>query len=83
MENPFDATLEEFAAENYTHIECFWSRCPVTRLRPISWFPASRLGLPSRSCLSGGEECAATRDVFGQPLGAEVECPNPSGSIAY
>jgi phage FluMu protein Com len=30
--NHFHATIEEFAAEGYTHIECFCPRCRVIRL---------------------------------------------------
>ena len=74
MENPFDATLEEFAAENYTHIECFWSRCRVTRLRPISWLPRISMGLTIaqlferlRRSAVALSYAAATR--FGKPLG--------------
>ena len=34
--NPLHATIEEFAADGYSHIECFCPRCRMTRLRPIS-----------------------------------------------
>ena len=36
MDNPLHATIEEFAADGYTHIECYCPRCRVTRLRPIN-----------------------------------------------
>lgn len=39
------ATIEEFAADGYTHIECFCPRCRMTRLRSISWLPRMSLGL--------------------------------------
>jgi hypothetical protein len=39
------ATIEEFAAEGFTHIECHCPRCRITRLRPISWLPRISLGL--------------------------------------
>jgi phage FluMu protein Com len=29
--NPLYATIEEFAADGYTHIECFCPRCRVIR----------------------------------------------------
>jgi hypothetical protein len=35
--DPLHATIEEFAADGYTHVECFCPRCRVIRLRPISW----------------------------------------------
>jgi hypothetical protein len=38
--DPLPATIEEFAADGYTHIEC----CAI-RLRPISYLPRISLGL--------------------------------------
>ena len=38
------ATIEEFAAEGFTHIECYCPRCRMTRLRPISWLPRISMG---------------------------------------
>jgi hypothetical protein len=43
--NPLYATIEEFAADGYTHIECHCPRCRAIRLRPISWLPRISLGL--------------------------------------
>ena len=43
--NPLHATIEEFAADGYTHIECFCPRCRVIRLRPMSWLPRISMGL--------------------------------------
>jgi hypothetical protein len=43
------ATMDEFAAEGYTHIECHCPHCRVTRLRPLRWLPRSRWASPSRS----------------------------------
>jgi hypothetical protein len=43
--DPLHATIEEFAAHGYTHIECHCPRCRVIRLRPISWLPRISLGL--------------------------------------
>jgi hypothetical protein len=43
--DPLHATIEEFAADGYTHIECHCPRCRVIRLRPISWLPRISLGL--------------------------------------
>jgi hypothetical protein len=31
--DPLHATIEEFAADGYTHVECFCPRCRVIRLR--------------------------------------------------
>ena len=39
-------TIEEFAAEGYTHVECFCPRCRVIRMRPISWLPRILLATP-------------------------------------
>ena len=41
--DPLNATIEEFAANGYTHIECYCPRCRMTRLRPISWRRARAL----------------------------------------
>ena len=43
--DPLHATIEEFAADGYTHVECFCPRCRMTWLRPISWLPRISLGL--------------------------------------
>lgn len=43
--DPLHATIEEFAAEGYTHIERFCPRCRVIRLRPMSWLPKISMGL--------------------------------------
>ena len=43
--DPLHATIEEFAADGYTHIECFCPRCRVIRLRPMSWLPKISMGL--------------------------------------
>ena len=37
--DPLHATIEEFATEGYTHVECLCSRCRLTRLQPMSWLP--------------------------------------------
>ena len=50
------ATIEEFATDGYTHIECFCPRCRVIRLRPIEWLPRISLVLTIAQ-LSGGR-CA-------------------------
>jgi phage FluMu protein Com len=43
--NPLHATIEDFAADGYTHIECYCPHCREIRLRPISWLPRLSLGL--------------------------------------
>jgi hypothetical protein len=43
--DPLHATIEEFAAEGYTHVECYCLRCRVIRLRPMSWLPRISMGL--------------------------------------
>ena len=43
--DPLHATIEEFAADGYTHVECYCPRCRMTRLRPISWLPRISMGL--------------------------------------
>ena len=43
--DPLHATIEEFAADGYTHVECYCPRCRMTRLRPIRWLPRISMGL--------------------------------------
>src|SRR5262245_31112875 len=43
--DPLHATIEEFAADGYTHVKCYCPRCRMIRLRPISWLPRISMGL--------------------------------------
>jgi hypothetical protein len=43
--DPLHATIEEFAADGYSHVECFCPRCRVIRLRPVVWLPKISMGL--------------------------------------
>ena len=43
--DPLHATLEEFAADGYTHVEANCPRCRVIRLRPIDQLPKICMGL--------------------------------------
>jgi hypothetical protein len=45
MIDPLHATIENFAAEGFTHVECYCPRCRMIRLRPISWLPRISMGL--------------------------------------
>ena len=78
--DPLRATIEEFAAEGYTHVECFCPRCRVIRLRPIDWLPKISMGLTIAQ-LSARLRCAECggslrsvkpwrqADVLGKPIG--------------
>jgi hypothetical protein len=55
--DPLHATIEEFEAEDFTHIECHWPRCRVTRMRPMNWLPRILMGL-SLAQLSERLRCA-------------------------
>jgi hypothetical protein len=44
-DGPLHAAIEEFAADGYTHVECFCPRCRVIRLRPMSCLPKISMGL--------------------------------------
>ena len=53
--DPLHATIEEFAADGYSHVQCYCPRCRMIKLRPISYLPRSeghdlleRCGLRSR-----------------------------------
>ena len=54
--DPLHATIEQFAAEGYTHVESFCPRCRVIRLRPMSWLPRnSRWGSRLMRWLAGSD----------------------------
>jgi phage FluMu protein Com len=55
--DPLHATIEEFAADGYTHIECYCPYCREIRLRPISWLPRLSLYL-TLAQLSARLRCA-------------------------
>jgi hypothetical protein len=65
------ATIEEFIAEGYTHIECYCPRCRATRLRPISWLPRISMGLTlaQLSVRLRCAECGPGHSAFGASLG--------------
>ena len=75
---PLHATIEEFAAEGFTHVACYCRR--ATRLRPISWLPRISLGLTIAQlsarlrCAECGAQVHSVKpwrleDVLGKPLG--------------
>jgi len=78
--DPLHATIEEFAVDGYTHIECCRPRCRVIRLRPMSWLPRISMGLTIAQ-LSERLRCAECggplfsvkpwrqADVLGKPQG--------------
>jgi hypothetical protein len=78
--DPLHATMEEFVADGYTHVECFFPRCRMTRLRPISCLPRISMGLTIAQLLARLRcaECGGPlhsvkpwrmEDVLGKPLG--------------
>ena len=77
--DPLHATLEEFAAEGYTHVECFCPRCRIIRLRPMSWLPKISMGfslaqLSQARCAECGGPLQSVKpwrqaDVLGKPIG--------------
>ena len=79
--DPLHATIEEFAADGYTHVECYCPRCSVIGQRPISWLPRISLGSLTIAQLSVRLRCAdcggplhsvkpwRMEDVLGKPLG--------------
>jgi phage FluMu protein Com len=78
--NPLRATMEQFASEGSTHVECFCPRCRVIRLRPMSWLPRISMGL-TLDALARRLRCAecggplllikprGQADVLGKPQG--------------
>jgi hypothetical protein len=47
--DPLHATLEEFAAEGYTHVSYHCPRCRMTRIRPMGLAPQNLDGAHARS----------------------------------
>jgi hypothetical protein len=68
--NPPHATIEEFAAEGYTHVEANCPRCRVVRLQPMSWLPRISMGL-TLDAIARRLRCAECRggktDAAGRP----------------
>ena len=73
------ATIEEFEAEGFTHVECHCPRCRMTRLKPISWLPRISLSLTIAQlserlrCAECGGQLHSVKplrldDVLGMPL---------------
>ena len=78
--DPLRATIEEFAAEGFTHVECYCPRCRVIRVMPIGWLPriSMRLTIAQPSERLRWAECGGPlhsvkpwriEDVVGKPLG--------------
>ena len=55
--DPLHATLEEFAADGYTHVEANCPRCRVIRLRPIDQLPKISMGAHARWISSAAAVC--------------------------
>jgi hypothetical protein len=66
--DPLHATIEEFAADGYTHIECVVRDVRVMRLRPISWLSRISMGLHHRSATGRCASRAELKSVFSVSL---------------
>jgi hypothetical protein len=75
-----NATIEDFATDGYTHIECYCPRCRAIRLRPINYLPRISMGLTIAQlsarlrCFECGGQVHSVKpwrsdDVLGKPLG--------------
>jgi hypothetical protein len=69
--DPLHDTIEEFAADGYTHIQCYCQRCRAIRLRPINYLPRISMGLTIaqlsarlRCFECGGRVYSASRGVW-------------------
>ena len=79
--DPLHATIEEFDAEGFTHVECHCPRCRMTRLRPVvrspkALCPPASVDGPSQPvpALSSGPVPMSERGTFGPvPRGAAVQ----------
>ena len=81
--DPLHATIQEFAADGFAHVECYCPRCRVTRQRPISWLPRISMGLTIAQlserlrCAECGSQIYSAKpwrmeDVLGKPLGVKA-----------
>jgi hypothetical protein len=50
------ATIEEFAADGYTHVKCYCSQRRIMRLRPIRWLPRISMGPTIAQLSARGEK---------------------------
>jgi hypothetical protein len=77
------ATIEEFAADGFTHVEWFCPRCRVTRQRPFGWLPRISMGLTIAQlsarlrCADCGGQLQSVKpwrmaDLLGKPLGRPI-----------
>ena len=71
--DPFQASIEEFAAEGFTHIECHCPRCRMTRLRPISWLPRISIG-PTIAQVLARLRCAECGSELYSAVLLETDC---------
>src|SRR5262245_40971674 len=70
MKDLLHTTIEEFAADGFTHIECYCPRCREIRLRPISYLPRISRGLTIAQ-LSTAPVCGVRRTgSFSQTVSA-------------
>ena len=76
----YTRTIEEFAAEGYTHVESSCPRCRVIRLRPMEWLPRISMGLTIAQlserlrCADCGSQLHSVKpwrmeDALGKPVG--------------
>ena len=61
--DPLHATLEEFAAEGYTHVEANCPRCRVICLRPVDQLPKISMGRTA----GGARRAERSRGPFTYP----------------
>ena len=78
--DPLHATIEEFAADGYTHVECFCPRCRMTRSVGSL---ASRWDLPSRNCQHGYAVPSAVVSRYGEFLMTRTTLKTNTASRAF
>jgi hypothetical protein len=67
------ATIEEFAADGITHVDCHYPRGRMTRLRPISWLPRiSMISVLALLCFCLVSWTAAAQEADMAPQGAQL-----------
>jgi hypothetical protein len=74
--DPLHATIGEFAADGFTHVQCFCPRRRMTRLMADYWLPrlASRWASPSCSFQHGSAVRSAVVNYTPSSRGAWKTC---------
>ena len=73
--DPLHATIEEFAAEGYTHVECFCPRCRMIRLQANELASQNLDGADARpTCPTASLRRVLRPTAIGKTVGGRPTC---------